>query len=415
VEPEDQDERAYLKYRDSLQKAEQESMRSFDRGILTLAAGAFGLSIATLGVIPPSSPHATPRLLVAWGLFGLALAAILTAFLTAQAASRSLAATIDRAVQLAPESWRSAKSRWISVSLALNVLSIASLLFAFVFWLSSVSSSLHGGLINGREAPDKKPTTTAAASEIATAPIGTPIYTAGEAAKTAASAPEDKGLTRRMSDETFAALVSVIGNGLVGIGLVALAARLAFRYQTRGKTIEMRFSRFEDLCALHVNTHQAGANMVAAEVEHQFWVRTQDTNPKKGSNLTRASNDRTQRIKVLEECLRHLFATIPVTSTLFTSTTQSAWVQIVELHASMKPAAAGPYCIWEHQDVSARKIPSAFLDLLALLSKEIPLPSGGGPSTITVSYSTPSGKTLDDLEPRDASGACEHGYVFRTG
>ena len=201
---------------------------------------------------------------------------------------------------------------------------------------------------------------------------------------------------------------------IAAFGVVALAALLAFRYQTRGRVLEMQFSALEKLTALHVRAHQAGADVLAAETSHRQWAGLPDTNPEKSSNFTRVSAEREQRIKELEECLESLIATIPVTSTLFSEATQSAWVRIVELHASMKPSIPGAYCIWKQLDVRAGQIPSEWLGLLALLSEEIRLPSKGGPARSTVSYHTPSDAVLEVSEPRGTSGTCEHGYVSRT-
>ena len=78
----------YLAERKSLIEAEREGAQAFDRAILTLAAGAFGLSLAFLKQIAPDgvTPGTVPALVGAWICFCVSLLSTLISFLTSQAA-----------------------------------------------------------------------------------------------------------------------------------------------------------------------------------------------------------------------------------------------------------------------------------------------------------------------------------------
>jgi len=78
--------KVYLNERRSLVDAEFEQSRLFDKSILTLAAGAFGLSLTFIRQIVPaeSKPDAIFLLIFAWIFFGVSLLATLVSFLTSQ-------------------------------------------------------------------------------------------------------------------------------------------------------------------------------------------------------------------------------------------------------------------------------------------------------------------------------------------
>jgi hypothetical protein len=77
----------YLEERKALISAEREGARLFDRSILTLAAGAFGLSLLFIRQIAPEPEVATIGLLQgAWGAFGASILSTLVSFLTSQSA-----------------------------------------------------------------------------------------------------------------------------------------------------------------------------------------------------------------------------------------------------------------------------------------------------------------------------------------
>jgi hypothetical protein len=79
----------YINERNSLITAEKESSQYFDKAILTLAAGALGLSLTFIDKIAPSPKGCTLYLLsVAWIFFCASMLSTLISFLTSQSACR---------------------------------------------------------------------------------------------------------------------------------------------------------------------------------------------------------------------------------------------------------------------------------------------------------------------------------------
>lgn len=79
----------YVDERKLLIDAEREGARSFDKYILTLAAGALGLSLTFIRIIAPTASQKTVWYLFwAWGLFCLSILSTLVSFLTSQRACR---------------------------------------------------------------------------------------------------------------------------------------------------------------------------------------------------------------------------------------------------------------------------------------------------------------------------------------
>jgi len=77
----------YFQERTSLVNAELEQARSFDKYLLTLAGGTFGLSIVFIEKIAPDPEAGTVWLLVtAWVAFGASILSTLISFLLSQAA-----------------------------------------------------------------------------------------------------------------------------------------------------------------------------------------------------------------------------------------------------------------------------------------------------------------------------------------
>jgi hypothetical protein len=79
----------YFQERTSLTNAELDQSRSFDKYILTLAGGTFGLSIVFIEKIAPHPEASTIWLLVtAWVAFGASILSTLISFILSQAACR---------------------------------------------------------------------------------------------------------------------------------------------------------------------------------------------------------------------------------------------------------------------------------------------------------------------------------------
>lgn len=85
---------AYLEERKTLIEAEGEASQSLDKALITLSAGAFGLSIVFVSRIAPK-PEALPWLYTAWTGFIIALVLILASFLLSQWAFRRALAILD--------------------------------------------------------------------------------------------------------------------------------------------------------------------------------------------------------------------------------------------------------------------------------------------------------------------------------
>lgn len=80
---------AYLDERKALVSAMFEETKLFDRSILTLAAGSFGLSFAFIRqIVPAINPDTIILLKVSWGSFSISIIATLISLLTSIKACR---------------------------------------------------------------------------------------------------------------------------------------------------------------------------------------------------------------------------------------------------------------------------------------------------------------------------------------
>lgn len=97
MEQDEQNEyQVYLEERKLLITAERETSQQFDKAILTLAAGALGLSITFINQIAPHPESRSICFLVsAWILFCLSLLSTLISFLASQAACRKQRDALD--------------------------------------------------------------------------------------------------------------------------------------------------------------------------------------------------------------------------------------------------------------------------------------------------------------------------------
>jgi hypothetical protein len=78
---------ALAEHRRHLVTALHTASQDFDKAVMTLAAGALGVSIAFVNSVAPN-PRATFWLGLAWALFGTSLVFILASFITSQQAIR---------------------------------------------------------------------------------------------------------------------------------------------------------------------------------------------------------------------------------------------------------------------------------------------------------------------------------------
>jgi len=89
----DLNEKRYAIYSDErrlLIDAEREGSASFDKTLVTLAAGSLGFSLTYIQLLRPSAPTggSVPLLILSWVFLGLSLMLIMVSFLTSQAACR---------------------------------------------------------------------------------------------------------------------------------------------------------------------------------------------------------------------------------------------------------------------------------------------------------------------------------------
>lgn len=107
----------YLDERSLLIDAEREGARAFDKYILTLAAGAFGLSLTFMKQIAPTILAETKiLLLIAWAFFGASILATLISFLTSQKACRKQLAILENDADPAARNWYARLTAWLNVT-----------------------------------------------------------------------------------------------------------------------------------------------------------------------------------------------------------------------------------------------------------------------------------------------------------
>ena len=127
----------YLEERKSLIKAKNNSAELFDRAILTLAAGAFGLSLTFINKTAPNFKLDTIHLIrCAWFLLSLSIIFTLTSFLTSQSAHSKAIKNAGNAYENKPEKTNYyRKITWI-----LNIFSIITFSIG-IFLLAQFSTS----------------------------------------------------------------------------------------------------------------------------------------------------------------------------------------------------------------------------------------------------------------------------------
>ena len=90
----DSSDSASLEFRDHLIKAQQTASRDFDKAIMTLSAGALGISLAFVHNVS-LHPKWIVGLAASWGFFALSLAFVVVSLLTSQAELDRYLARLD--------------------------------------------------------------------------------------------------------------------------------------------------------------------------------------------------------------------------------------------------------------------------------------------------------------------------------
>jgi hypothetical protein len=127
----DKDYQLFIDERKLLIEGIREGARTFDKSILTLASGAFGITIAFMKDIAPH-PFANTLCLLgwSWAMFSLSLVLILLSFLSSQKACKEQIDVSYKVLVLKKD----AKTSWTLVTTILNISSIVSLITAIIFW-----------------------------------------------------------------------------------------------------------------------------------------------------------------------------------------------------------------------------------------------------------------------------------------
>ena len=129
--------KVYLEERKLLVDAKREGARSFDKAILTLAAGAFGLSLTFIRqIVPNAGPDYMFCLILAWSGFCVSLLSTLISFLASQyACSRQIEILDEVYIDNQSEQDRKVKLKnepaiWTR---RLNILSICAFIVGVIF------------------------------------------------------------------------------------------------------------------------------------------------------------------------------------------------------------------------------------------------------------------------------------------
>jgi H+/gluconate symporter-like permease len=129
----DENRKTYLAERKLLIELECESTRSFDKAMITLSAGALGLSITFVRQLAPM-PQCKAQLYVAWVGFILALLCTLASFLFSQSALRKQREILDQDYG-GKQSAQEQKNPPATITKWLNWTSIACFIIGVIFLL----------------------------------------------------------------------------------------------------------------------------------------------------------------------------------------------------------------------------------------------------------------------------------------
>jgi uncharacterized membrane protein YdcZ (DUF606 family) len=136
------DYKVYIDERAKLIQAQAEETHKFDKTILTLAAGAFGFSLAFVKEIVPGITQGTFILLLAsWTSFGLSLLATLISFLTSQRACRNQIIILEKVIfdRQKKEEEINRAAEWTQ---RLNIFSIVAFIVGIILLVIFVSINL---------------------------------------------------------------------------------------------------------------------------------------------------------------------------------------------------------------------------------------------------------------------------------
>lgn len=134
--------KVYLDERAKLIQSQAKETEKFDKAILTLAAGAFGFSLAFIKeIVPRIKPGTFAWLLAAWAGFGLSLLSTLISFLVSQSACRKQIEIVEREFFEAGNKviQKNKAARW---TFGLNIASISAFILGVILLVVFVSINI---------------------------------------------------------------------------------------------------------------------------------------------------------------------------------------------------------------------------------------------------------------------------------
>lgn len=136
----------YLEERKFLLDAKREGSRSFDKYVLTLSGGAFGLSLTFVRqIVPKIIPGTFWLLIAAWAGFTVSILIILISFLTSlHACDRQIQIVEDEFFhkQIDKEKKDKNENRLTSWTNWLNIISILTFMIGIIFLIAFAISNL---------------------------------------------------------------------------------------------------------------------------------------------------------------------------------------------------------------------------------------------------------------------------------
>ena len=134
--------KVYIEERAKLIQAQAEETHKFDKTILTLAAGAFGFSLAFIKEVVPCIKQGTfIWLLAAWAGFGTSLLSTMISFLVSQSACRKQIEILEKVIfdGRKRENEKNIAARW---TFGLNIASISAFILGVILLVVFVSMNL---------------------------------------------------------------------------------------------------------------------------------------------------------------------------------------------------------------------------------------------------------------------------------
>jgi hypothetical protein len=119
---------AYLEHRKTLIDGEAEAIQSFDKTLVTLSAGAFGISLVFIVQVAPD-PVSVRLLVLAWVALLGSLASVLSSFLCSQYGFRRAVRILDSMQKGGAKE----NNGWNVVTGLLNVVSISTFIAGVIF------------------------------------------------------------------------------------------------------------------------------------------------------------------------------------------------------------------------------------------------------------------------------------------